>query len=121
MGRRHRQRPGRRPGGTGQRAGLPLAVRPVRAGPRADGAYGDVRTTALILTATAGALAATGLVQLLMLGTLRPRLFFGWIVALVTTIAEQRQECTTTGRAAIACKMIPVTASSGIAVESITR
>jgi hypothetical protein len=55
--------------------------------PRQDGAYGDVRTTALILVAVAAAIAATGLVHLLMLGTLRPRLFFGWIVALVTTIA----------------------------------
>jgi hypothetical protein len=34
----------------------------------------------------AATLAATGLVQLLMLGTLRPLMFFGWIVALVTTI-----------------------------------
>ncbi len=55
--------------------------------PRQDGAYGDVRTTALILVAFVAALAATGLMHLLMLGTLRPRLFFGWIVALVTTIA----------------------------------
>ena len=55
--------------------------------PRQDGAYGDVRTTALILAAMAAALAATGLVHLLMLGTLRPLLFFGWVVALVTTIA----------------------------------
>jgi hypothetical protein len=36
--------------------------------PRQDGAYGDVRTTALILAAMAAALAATGLVHLLMLG-----------------------------------------------------
>ena len=55
--------------------------------PRQDGAYGDVRTTALILVAVAAAIAATGVVHLLMLGTLRPLLFFGWIVALVTTIA----------------------------------
>jgi hypothetical protein len=54
--------------------------------PRQDGAYGDVHTTALILVAMAAALAATGLVHLLMLGTLRPLMFFGWIVALVTTI-----------------------------------
>jgi hypothetical protein len=54
--------------------------------PRQEGAYGDVRTTALIVAAMAATLAATGLVQLLMLGTLRPRMFFGWIVALVTTI-----------------------------------
>jgi hypothetical protein len=54
--------------------------------PRQDGAYGDVRTTVLILASMAAALAATGLVHLLMLGTLRPMLFFGWIVGLVTTI-----------------------------------
>jgi hypothetical protein len=45
-----------------------------------------VRTTALILAAMAATLAATGLVQLLMLGTQRPLMFFGWIVALVTAI-----------------------------------
>jgi hypothetical protein len=55
--------------------------------PQQDGAYGDVHTTALILVAVGATLAATGLASLLMLGTLRPQLFFGWIVALVTTIA----------------------------------
>jgi hypothetical protein len=55
--------------------------------PRQDGAYGDVRTTALIVVAVAAAIVATAVVHLLMLGTLRPLMFFGWIVALVTTIA----------------------------------
>jgi hypothetical protein len=55
--------------------------------PSGDGAFGDVHTTTLILVAMAAALVATALVQLLMLGTLRPLMFFGWIVALVTTIA----------------------------------
>jgi FtsH-binding integral membrane protein len=55
--------------------------------PQHDGAYGDVHTTVLILAAVGATLAATGLANLLMLGTLRPQLFFGWIVALVTTIA----------------------------------
>jgi hypothetical protein len=55
--------------------------------PSQDGAYGDVRTTTLILLAMAAALAATALVHLLMLGTLRPLMFFGWIVGLMTTIA----------------------------------
>lgn len=54
--------------------------------PRQDGAFGDVHTTALILASVAAALAATGLMHLLMLGTLRPLLFFGWIVGLATTI-----------------------------------
>lgn len=54
--------------------------------PQHDGAYGDVHTTALILVAVGATLAATGLANLLMLGTLRPQLFFGWIVTLVTTL-----------------------------------
>ena len=54
--------------------------------PAQDGAFGDVHTVALILVSMAAALAATGLVQLLMLSTLRPRLFFGWIIGLLTAI-----------------------------------
>jgi len=54
--------------------------------PRSDGAYGDVRTTALVLAAVAAALLATGLVHLLMLTTPRPLMFFGWIVALLTIL-----------------------------------
>jgi hypothetical protein len=54
--------------------------------PRRDGAYGDVHTTGLVLAAAAAALAATGLVHLLMLSTPRPLMFFGWIVALLITL-----------------------------------
>jgi hypothetical protein len=54
--------------------------------PSQDGAFGDVRTTALIVIAMVAAIVATGLVHLLMLGTLRPLLFFGWIGALFTAI-----------------------------------
>jgi Family of unknown function (DUF6069) len=54
--------------------------------PSQDGAYGYVRTTVLVLLAAAAALAATGLVHLLLISTPRPFLFFGWIVALVTTL-----------------------------------
>jgi predicted lipid-binding transport protein (Tim44 family) len=54
--------------------------------PSQDGAYGDVSTTALALLAAAAALAATGLVHLLIVNTPRPFLFFGWIVTLVTTL-----------------------------------
>jgi hypothetical protein len=62
-----------------------LANVPVLA-PRRDGAYGDVHTTGLVLATAAAALAATGLVHLLMVSTPRPFLYFGWIVALVTTL-----------------------------------
>jgi hypothetical protein len=54
--------------------------------PAQDGAFGNAHTVGLILVAIAGALAATGLMHLLMETTLRPRLFFGWIVGLVTLI-----------------------------------
>jgi Family of unknown function (DUF6069) len=54
--------------------------------PGQDGTYGDVSTTVLVLLAAAAALAATGLVHLLVVNTPRPFLFFGWIVALVTTL-----------------------------------
>jgi uncharacterized protein DUF6069 len=54
--------------------------------PHQDGAYGDVHTTALVLASAVAALVATGLVHLLMVSTPRPMMYFGWIVALVTTI-----------------------------------
>jgi hypothetical protein len=54
--------------------------------PRRDGTYGDVHTTGFVLAAAAAALAATGLVHLLMLSTPRPLLYFGWIVVLLTTL-----------------------------------
>ena len=55
--------------------------------PQSDGSYGDVHTTGFLLGAAAAALVATGLMHLLLLTTPRPRLFFGWIVGLLTTLA----------------------------------
>ncbi len=60
--------------------GIPLLA------PKQDGAYGDAHTTGLVLLAAAAALAATGLVHLLMLSTPRPLTFFGWIIALATVL-----------------------------------
>lgn len=54
--------------------------------PRKDGAYGDAHTTAMVLVAAVAALAATGLVYLLLLSTPRPLAFFGWIVGLATLL-----------------------------------
>ncbi|HEY2639989.1 MAG TPA: DUF6069 family protein [Streptosporangiaceae bacterium] len=56
-------------------------------GPRSEGAYGDVRTTDLVLAAAAAALVATGLAHLLLLSTPRPLTFFGWIIGLATVLA----------------------------------
>jgi hypothetical protein len=61
--------------------GIPLLA------PRSDGAYGDARTTGLVLAAGAAALVATALMHLLLISTPRPQVFFGWIVALATMLA----------------------------------
>jgi hypothetical protein len=52
--------------------------------PSEAGAFGDSDTVLLCVTAAAAALAATGLVHLLLLGTPRPLSYFRWIVGLVT-------------------------------------
>jgi hypothetical protein len=54
--------------------------------PRRDGAYGDAHTTAMALVAAVAALAATGLIYLLLLSTPRPLAFFGWIIGLATLL-----------------------------------
>jgi uncharacterized protein DUF6069 len=54
--------------------------------PKRYGAYGDAHTTTLVLIAAGAALAATLLAHLLLLGTPRPMVFFGWIVGLITVI-----------------------------------
>ena len=61
--------------------GIPLLA------PKQDGAYGDVHTTGLVLTAAGTALLATGLAHLLLLSTPRPMTFFGWIIGLATVLA----------------------------------
>jgi hypothetical protein len=55
--------------------------------PKSDGTYGDAHTTGVVLLAVGCALAATGLLNLLLLGTPRPLAFFGWIIALATVLA----------------------------------
>jgi hypothetical protein len=63
-----------------------LAAIPLLA-PMRDGAYGNVNTTTLVLLVAGAALIATGLLHLLLLGTPRPLMFFGWIIALATVLA----------------------------------
>ena len=53
--------------------------------PREAGSFGDSTTVLLCVLAAIAALAATGLVHLLLLSTPRPLAYFGWIVGLVTT------------------------------------
>ncbi|MFF0465362.1 DUF6069 family protein [Streptomyces mexicanus] len=52
--------------------------------PEAAGAWGDATTGYLAAWAAAGAVAATGLLHLLLLTVARPRAFFTWIAGLVT-------------------------------------
>ena len=55
--------------------------------PRTAGVFADARTAQLCLLAAGAALAATGLVHLLVLFTPRPLAYFGWIVGLLTAAA----------------------------------
>ncbi len=55
--------------------------------PREAGAFGDGDTVVLCVVAAGAALAATGLVHLLLLTTPRPLSYFGWIVGLLTAVA----------------------------------
>jgi hypothetical protein len=54
--------------------------------PKRDGAYGNAHTTTLVLIAFGAALLATLLAHLLLVGTPRPMVFFGWIIGLITVI-----------------------------------
>ena len=55
--------------------------------PSRDGAWGAASTAGYVFAAAAVALAATGLMHLLLLATPYPRVFFGWIIALATVVA----------------------------------
>jgi hypothetical protein len=55
--------------------------------PSEAGAFGDGHTAVLCAVAAVAALAATGLVHLLLLATPRPLSYFGWIVGLATAAA----------------------------------
>ena len=55
--------------------------------PSGDGAWGNASTAGYVFAAVAIALAATGLMHLLLLATPYPRVFFGWIIGLATVVA----------------------------------
>lgn len=55
--------------------------------PSRDGAWGDASTAGYVFAAVAVALAATGMMHLLLLATPYPRVFFGWIIGLATVVA----------------------------------
>ena len=55
--------------------------------PRREGAWGNASTVGYTLAAAACALAATGLMYLLLISTPRPRTFFAWIIGLATLVA----------------------------------
>jgi hypothetical protein len=55
--------------------------------PEGEGAWGDADTASYALVAALVALAATGLMHLLLLFTPRPHSFFGWVMSLTTLAA----------------------------------
>ena len=55
--------------------------------PSREGAWGNASTAGYVFASAAVALAATGLMHLLLLSTPYPRVFFGWIIGLATVVA----------------------------------
>jgi hypothetical protein len=55
--------------------------------PSGDGAWGDASTAGYVVASAAIALAATGMMHLLLLAAPYPRVFFGWIIGLATVVA----------------------------------
>ena len=55
--------------------------------PASAGAYGDANTTVLVFAAAGVALLATALLNVLLVATPRPMIFFGWIIGLATLVA----------------------------------
>ena len=55
--------------------------------PSRDGAWGDASTAGYVFASAAVALAATGLMNLLLFATPYPRVFFAWIIGLATVVA----------------------------------
>ena len=55
--------------------------------PAREGAWGNASTVGYTVAAAAIALAATGLMHLLLLAAPYPRVFFGWIIGLATVVA----------------------------------
>ncbi len=55
--------------------------------PSRDGAWGAASTAGYVFAAAAVALAATAMMNLLLLATPYPRVFFGWIIGLATVVA----------------------------------
>ena len=55
--------------------------------PSRDGAWGAASTAGYVFASVAIALAATGIMNLLLFATPYPRVFFAWIIALATVVA----------------------------------
>src|SRR5229473_267844 len=57
--------------------------------PQRDGAWGDASTAGYVFASAAVALAATGMMHLLLLSTPYPRVFFGWIIGLAGEVSRR--------------------------------
>jgi Family of unknown function (DUF6069) len=55
--------------------------------PQREGAWGDASTAGYCISAAAVAIVATAIMHLLLIGTPRPTVFFGWILGLATVVA----------------------------------
>jgi len=87
--------------------------------PSRDGAWGDASTAGYVFAAVAIALAATGLMNLLLFATPYPRVFFAWIIGLATVVAVVFPFSTTAPLSQKAASAV-VNLVLGIAIGSLT-
>lgn len=86
--------------------------------PQGNGTWGDADTGMYAAAAAAAALAATGLMHLLVFFTPRPRRFFAWIMTLATLVAVLAPFGIDVGAAALATALVNL--ALGIAIGSLT-
>ncbi len=87
--------------------------------PSRDGAWGAASTAGYVFAAVAVALAATGIMNLLLFATPYPRVFFAWIIGLATVVAVVFPFSTTAPLSQKAATAV-VNLVLGIAIGSLT-
>jgi len=89
--------------------------------PEGEGALGDSTTARLAILAAATALAATGLMHLLLLSTPRPFRFFTWIISLLTLLAPFMADATLATQVATAAIGLVIGMAIGSLVSGAAR
>jgi hypothetical protein len=92
--------------------------------PKGEGVWGDASTFWYAIGAAVAALAATGLMHVLLLSTPRPMRFFGWVVGLATAaamLAPFTTDATLASRICTACLNLVLGVAIGSLVAGTAR